>query len=116
MNTEVNDDGHLQYGDGLTTKPDLQTAYVGSSVAYIAFDTMVLADGRVVLHSRLSTDTEDEDFLYEIHAREDAVAALGSMVQDAAEYLMERMCDLDMNTSTEELMLRLEQTLKHGLH
>ena len=92
--------------------------FTGDDADYIAFDYVILLDGRVVLHSALHSDTLKlyEDFLYEVVDRHEAVDCACSMVTDAEEYLEEATGFWPNIESEQDFVGHLNQALGAGLH
>lgn len=121
MNMDVNREGHIVTAGGKTTAPQCdQNFTVGNALRFISFAYLVLADGRVVIHSALcdAGDERYEDFLYEIVERHEAMKVAVSMVDDAIDYLEEigSPLDLEQSATAEDFLEKLQQELKFGLH
>lgn len=105
--------GHIHV-DGRTTQPlSGELFYVGNLANFIAFDALVIGDGRVVLHAmvQLAYDDLQEDFLYEVVRADAALEELVEMVEDAAEHLVEHGFTVVQNPSMNVLFERLDGEL-----
>lgn len=117
----VNERGHIEMANGASTESrviDCPAYYVGTPTEQrITFASMVLSDGRVVVHSALHLpERETEDFLYEVVERHEAVDAARSMVEDAYDYLRDFNYPVDGNLSGSVFVNKLEAELKNSLH
>lgn len=114
----LNEAGRIEMGQKTTRPKELPFYYVGGDTCLISFAFMLLTDGRVVLHSLLTealTDTQ-EDFLYEVVDRHEAVETLCTMIEDAAQHVVGLGYNLDMNDTPLVLVDHLTQELQTGLH
>jgi hypothetical protein len=88
---KINEYGHVVNADGSTTNPMRTPFWIGDDNQRVSFDFLLLDDGNVALHSMYGNIALQlgETFLYEIHSKDDVVAAAISLLADASRYLAE---------------------------
>lgn len=109
----INEYGRLINSDGSTTEPTKSNFWLGDSNYRIAFDFLVLDDGKVALDSFYGNikGSRAETFLYEVVTARQAVEAASTLTQDAEKFLKEEGCeDLTGNAEQfiEQLVIQLE--------
>lgn len=116
---DVDAQGHILLADGRTTNPwAALAAYVGSDRGKVAFDYLMLPDGRVVLHSAFVDPGRGtaEDYIYEVVQRREAVQVAEDLINDAAQFLQAEGYPMDWNGGAVDLLRRLAQEVSTGLH
>lgn len=96
---QINDTGHVVNCEGITTAPHASPWWVGDDNHRIAFDFLVIDNGRVALHADYGNTLRQcrTEFFYDVIDCDKALVSAQKLV-DAATSLLQAHCpDNDLN-------------------
>jgi hypothetical protein len=97
---QINNTGHVVNSKGITTTPHFSPYWLGDDTHRIAFDFLVLGNGRVALHADYGNTLRQchSEFFYDVIDCDKAIVSAQNLIGSAISLMQAHNPDIELDT------------------